>query len=123
MPTSLSFPPEILGLILDTFRDCKSQDELIRLWTTMRFVCRQFKAAIEDMFKSEHLPKTTIYVDRRKFSLFHLSEHVHLPKLLRDSIYLSSAALTFAAFLSSEEPLGNTELFGPYPSGEVRDHD
>lgn len=68
MSTSLSFPPEILDLILDTFRDCKGQDELTHLWTTVRFVCRQFKATIEDMFESEHLPKTSIYVAYGKIS-------------------------------------------------------
>lgn len=61
MSTGLALPPEIWGLTLDHFRELKSQDELIYLWTTLRHVCRQFKATLEDLFKAQHLPRTFLY--------------------------------------------------------------
>lgn len=58
MLTSLSLPPEVWSLTLRNFRDLRSQNELVYLWTTVRHVCRQFKIEVEDIFRMEHLPKT-----------------------------------------------------------------
>ena len=33
------------------------------LWTTVRLVCKQFKDDVEDIFRTEHLPKTWLYLD------------------------------------------------------------
>lgn len=61
MSTGLALPPEVWGLTLDNFRESKSQDELIYLWTTLRHVCRQFKATVEELFKTQHLPRTFLH--------------------------------------------------------------
>lgn len=64
-----SFPPEVWGLTLNHCREWESQDELTYLWTTVRHVSRQFKAAVEDIFKTEHLSKTWLHVEPGEFSL------------------------------------------------------
>lgn len=61
MSTGLALPPEIWSLTLDNFRELKSQDELIYLWTTLRHVCRQFQATVEDFFETQHLPRTFLH--------------------------------------------------------------
>lgn len=63
MPFHLHFPPEIWGLTLQNFRQRKSQDELAYLWTTVRYVSRQFRNEIEEIFRTEHLPKTWLHID------------------------------------------------------------
>ena len=63
MPSRLRFPPEILTNITDNFRCRKSPDELSYLWTTVRLVSKQFKDDVEDIFQTEHLPKTWLYLD------------------------------------------------------------
>lgn len=64
MSTGPSFPPELWTIVLHNIRDLKSQDELTYLWTTVRQVCRQFKTEIEDIFRTEHLPKTFLHVHK-----------------------------------------------------------
>ncbi|KAM0801618.1 hypothetical protein BDR22DRAFT_181620 [Usnea florida] len=63
MPSHLRFPPEILRNITENFRCRKSLDELSYLWTTVRLVSRQFKDDVEDIFRTEHLRKTWLYLD------------------------------------------------------------
>ena len=62
-PSHLHFPPEILMNITENFRCRKSPDELSYLWTTVRLVSKQFKDDVEDIFRTEHLPKTWLYLD------------------------------------------------------------
>ncbi|KAF6232910.1 hypothetical protein HO173_008873 [Letharia columbiana] len=65
LPPRLFLPFEIWDLILrmirDNFRNCKSQDDLTHLWTCVRSVCKQLKAEVEDVFKSQHLPSNTLH--------------------------------------------------------------
>jgi len=56
-------------MTLECFRDRKSQDELLHLWTTVRPICRQFKEAIEEIFRTEHLPKTRLHLDASELFL------------------------------------------------------
>ncbi|CAD6577873.1 MAG: hypothetical protein ASARMPRED_008436 [Alectoria sarmentosa] len=51
----------ILRMIWDNFRNCKSQDDLTHLWTCVRLVCKQLKAEVEDIFKTQHLPGTSLH--------------------------------------------------------------
>ncbi|KAL9132583.1 MAG: hypothetical protein Q9175_006243 [Cornicularia normoerica] len=51
----------ILLMIWDEFRNCTSQEDLIHLWTSVRPVCKQLKATVEDSFKTQHLPKTVLH--------------------------------------------------------------
>lgn len=62
MSSAPYFPPEIWSLALQNLRDRKSQDELTYLWTTLRHVSRQFKEEIEEIFRTEHLPKVLLYL-------------------------------------------------------------
>lgn len=66
MPSRPSFPPEIWSITLGNLRERQSQEELTYLWTTARHVCRQFKEEIEEIFRTEHLPKTWLYIDNRE---------------------------------------------------------
>ena len=66
LPSHLHFPPEVWSMTTENFRHRKSPDELTYLWTTVRHVSRQFKEEIEDIFRTEHLPKTWIHVDTGK---------------------------------------------------------
>lgn len=66
LPSRLHFPPEVWSMTTQNFRHRKSPDELTYLWTTVRHVSRQFKEEIEDMFRTEHLPKTWLHVDTGK---------------------------------------------------------
>lgn len=77
MSTLPSFPPELWSETLKQVRDWKSEEELIYLWTTLRHVSRQFKVEIEHIFRTEHLPKTSLhlYADRRVFQA--LDNRVH----------------------------------------------
>ncbi len=61
MSTGLALPPELWGLTLNHLCEWKSQDELTYLWTTLRHVCRQFKAVVEDVFRTQHLPRTFLH--------------------------------------------------------------
>lgn len=61
MSTVLALPPEVWSLTLDNFWESKSQDELIYLWTTLRHVCRQFQATVEELFETQHLPRTFLH--------------------------------------------------------------
>ena len=63
MSTSRSFPPELWGLVLLSFKDWKIQEELAYLWLVARHVCGQFKTTIEKIFETEHLPKTWLHMD------------------------------------------------------------
>ena len=74
MSTGPALPPEIWSLTLCYLCDLKCQDELTYLWTTVRHVCRQFKSEIENMFRTEHLPKTFLYVHK----------HAQAPNLIQD---------------------------------------
>ena len=62
MPSHLRFPPEILRYITENFRCRVSPDELSYLWTTVRLVSKQFKDDVEDIFRTEHLRKTWLYL-------------------------------------------------------------
>ena len=57
------FPPEIWSLTLHNLRERKSQDELQYLWTEVRRVSKQFQEEIEEIFRTEHLPKTWLHFD------------------------------------------------------------
>ena len=61
--SDLHFPPELWSMTTRNFRHRKSPDELTYLWTTVRRVSRQFKEEIEEIFRTEHLPKTWLHVD------------------------------------------------------------
>ena len=63
IPSHLRFPPETLRNIPENFRCRKSPDELSYLWTTVRLVSKQFKDDVEDIFRTEHLPKSWLYLD------------------------------------------------------------
>ena len=63
MSSHLYFPPEIWSITLNNFREYQTQEELAYLWTTARHVSRQFKEEIEEIFRTEHLPKTWLHVD------------------------------------------------------------
>ena len=64
-PPHPSLPFEIWDMILrmiwDNFHNCKSQDDLTHLWTCVRPVCKQLKAEVEDIFKTQHLPGTSLH--------------------------------------------------------------
>lgn len=64
------FPSEVWTDVLRTFRDCTSQEDLTSLWTGVRPVCRLFKEEIEDIFRTEHLPKTWLHVNLGKCTAF-----------------------------------------------------
>ena len=66
MPSHLRFPPEILRNITENFRCRRSPDELSYLWTAVRLVSKQFKDDVEDIFRTEHLRKTWLYLDNSK---------------------------------------------------------
>ena len=68
MPSNLYLPPEVWSLTLQEFCCRKTQDDLTYLWTTVRHVCKQFKVEIEDIFCSEHLPKTWLHFDGGELS-------------------------------------------------------
>ena len=51
----------ILQEIRDIFRNCKSQDDLIFLWTCVRLVCKQLKADVEGIFKTQHVPRIVLH--------------------------------------------------------------
>lgn len=55
--------PEIWSNILRSFSDCKTQDDLTYLWATIRLVNRWFKIEVEEIFKKQHLEKTTLQFD------------------------------------------------------------
>lgn len=63
MSSHLRFPPELWSITTQNFRHRKSPDDLTYLWTAVRHVSRQFKAEIEDIFLTEHLPKTWLHVN------------------------------------------------------------
>lgn len=93
LPSSLCIRKlHTMRLILDAFRDCKGQDELTHLWTTVRFVCHQFKAAIEDMFEAEHLPKTSIYIADGKTSIYvYICSFIHVAMIICQ-VYCAAAS-------------------------------
>lgn len=74
MSTGPSFPPGVWSITLHYLRDLKSQDELTYLWTTVRHVSRQCKTEVEDIFRTEHLPKTFL----------HVHKHTHAPHSTQD---------------------------------------
>ncbi len=65
MPAHRVLPFEIweliLRLIVNDFRNCKSQDDLTHLWTCVRPVCKQLKVEVEEIFKTQHLSMTTLH--------------------------------------------------------------
>ncbi len=61
MSTGLALPPELWGLTLNHLCESKREDELTYLWTTLRHVCRHFKAIVEDVFRTQHLPRTFLH--------------------------------------------------------------
>ena len=61
MSSHLHFPPELWSITTGNFRHRKSPDELEYLWTAVRHVSRQFKEEVEDIFRTEHLPKTWLH--------------------------------------------------------------
>ena len=63
MSSHLYLPPEVWSITLENLRALQSQDELTYLWTVVRLVCRHFKEVVEEIFRTEHLPKTWLYVD------------------------------------------------------------
>ena len=67
MATKPSFPPEILGLVLNSLCCDRTQDDLTCLWTSLRHVCHHFKVTIENTFKTDHIPKTWLHCSMSKF--------------------------------------------------------
>ena len=67
MSSHLYLPPEVWSITLENLRELQGQDELTYLWTVVRLVCRQFKEVIEEIFRTEHLPKTWLYLDSCKW--------------------------------------------------------
>ena len=63
MPSHLHFPPELWSITTQNFRHRKSPEDLTYLWTTVRQVSRQFKEEIEELFRTENLPKTWLHID------------------------------------------------------------
>lgn len=76
-----SFPPEIVGLILESYRSDRSQDDLTFQWATLRQVCHHWKATMEKMFLTEHVPKTKLHCRMSKFFSLphHFSHGLSLP--------------------------------------------
>ena len=68
MPSHPPFPPELWSITIQNFRHRTSPDDLTYLWTSVRHVSRQFKEEIENIFRTEHLPKTWLYVDVGEFT-------------------------------------------------------
>lgn len=56
-----SFPPEVWSLTIPHLRHRKSPDDLTYLWSTVRHVNRLFQEKIEELFRTEHLPKTWLH--------------------------------------------------------------
>ena len=54
-------PAELWSKVLSNFKGEKGQTELAYLWTVIRLVSRWFKFEIENIFKTEHLPKTWLH--------------------------------------------------------------
>lgn len=81
MSSHLYFPPEVWSLTLQKLRSWKSQDELTYAWTTVRHVCRQFKEEVEEIFRTEHVPKTWLHLDTRELltAKSYLAGHAILP--------------------------------------------
>ena len=70
MSSCPSFPPEIWNLTLRNLRERKSQADLQYLWTEVRHVSKQFQQEIEEIFRTEHLPKTLLRFDTRELIRF-----------------------------------------------------
>ena len=68
MPSHLHFPPELWSLTIQNFRHRKSPEDLTYLWTTVRQVSKQFRQEIEEIYRTEHLPKTWVHVDTSESS-------------------------------------------------------
>ena len=63
MPSHLHFPPEVWSLTIQNFRHHKSPEDLTYLWTTVRQVSKQFRQEIEEIYRTEHLPRTWVHVN------------------------------------------------------------
>ena len=63
MAPAIYAPPEIWSNALRSFSDCKAQDDLTYLWTTLRLVNRWFRIEVEEIFKKQHLEKTISHFD------------------------------------------------------------
>ena len=70
-------------LVRDECNNCKSQDDLVRLWTCVRPV-KEFKATIEDSFKILHLAKTVLHFTTGRYISVLC---VFLSRLLSNKVY------------------------------------
>ena len=61
MTCHAELPQELWVLTLQNLRHWKSKEDLVYLWTTVRLVNKSFKAATEETFRTEHLPKTKLH--------------------------------------------------------------
>ena len=66
--------PELWAMTISTMRDRKSQTELAYLWITLRRVSKQFKWAVEKLFRDKHIGETRIFADSGKLSILSPSE-------------------------------------------------
>ena len=88
LPPHPALPVEIWDMIRrhlwDEFSNCKSQDDLVHMWTCVRPMCKEFKATIEDIFKTRHLAKTVLhFITGRYTSVLCIS----LSRLLSKNVY------------------------------------
>ena len=67
MRSDIHLPPEVWHMTLAYLRERKSQEELAYLWLKARLVSRQFKQEIEEIFRTEHLPKTWLHFHQSEF--------------------------------------------------------
>lgn len=67
--SSLFFPPEIWRMTLEEFRQLGSLEDLIWLWSECRHVSKLFLGTIEDILRTEHLPKTRLGIEIGKLTL------------------------------------------------------
>lgn len=65
LPPHPFLPFEIWDTVLRAtrvdFHDSRSQEDLTHLWTCVRLVSKQLKNEVEDIFKTQHLPRTVLH--------------------------------------------------------------
>ena len=108
MPLHLHFPPELWSLTIQNFRHRKSPEDLTYLWTTVRQVSKQFRQEIEEIYRTEHLPRTWVYVGTGESSR-------KLPpsqtKSITDTVLRHKAALSRRDFAKASPDWSQFQLF------------
>lgn len=54
---------EIWDLVFSSVQQWQEKEDLTQAWTSIRPVCRGFKAAVEKIFKEEHVPKLILHFE------------------------------------------------------------